>query len=260
MKAIRFQLKGELHSFREPSFHTYHKTLPFPPKTTLCGLFGAALGVSPSEVNDLFLVGSPPRVEVGVVVNNIGGFTNDLWKIKKVKSGKKEEGDKPPSEDAIKFSGNWYYGGVIVREMLFQPIYTVFVRSSDEELLTRLFSSLQNPSWALSLGREDELVRVVNLDWCEVREIGDDVFYESAVLPAEKYLLDIESLKSTQGKARQLHPPLVIRLPLFFQYKEDGEREGKEWLPFLFSASLKIQPKDSRSRGYTDGQYNFQFF
>lgn len=254
MKAIRFHLRGELHSFREPSFHTYHKTLLFPPKTTICGLFGAAMGLSPEEVNSMFLSGSPPPVEVGVVVESIGGYANDLWKIKKVAAGEKN------AEEVVMVDGKSYYGAVIIRELLFQPCYRVFVRSLNEELMRSLFEGLQNPSWALSLGREDELVKVSELAWCEVHELPDNVFYDSVVLPAEKYLIDVESLKTTNGKSKQLQPPLVIKLPLSFEYDQDGVRDGKDWLPFLFSSNIRVRPKDSRSSGYTDGKYVFQFF
>lgn len=254
MKAIRFHLRGELHSFREPSFHTYHKTLPFPPKTTICGLFGAAMGLSPDEVNSIFLSGSPPPIEVGVVVESIGGHANDLWKIKKVATGEKN------SEDVVMMNGKSYYGAVIIRELLFQPCYRVFVRFQREELMMNLFDALQNPSWALSLGREDELVKVSELEWCEVHELLENVFYDAVVLPAEKYLIDAESLKCTNGKSKQLQPPLVTKLPLSFEYDQDGVRTGKDWLPFLYSSSIRLKPKDSRSRGYTDGKYVFQFF
>jgi CRISPR-associated Cas5-like protein len=51
MRFIRIKAKGCLNSFRQPDFHTYHKTFPLPLKTTVGGMIGGALGISPEEVN-----------------------------------------------------------------------------------------------------------------------------------------------------------------------------------------------------------------
>jgi CRISPR-associated protein Cas5 subtype I-B len=253
-RALRFQLRGVFHSFREPNYTVYHRTLPFPPKNTLCGMFGAALGFSPEEVNAKMLEGDPPAVEVAVIADHFGGEASDLWKIKKVAIGEKS------TEDVVLIGDKYYYGAVIVRELLFSPQYTVYVRSADDEMLEQLYHALQNPVWALSLGRDDELVRVVGLEWREISAMEEEVSYERVVLPAEKYTLAMETLQATAGRSKQIQPPLAIKLPTRFLYEEDGEREGRGWLPFVFASGLGIKPVDSRSRAYTDGENHFQFF
>jgi len=65
MKFIRVICFGSMNSFRQPDFHTYHKTLPLPPKTTVAGMIGSALGISPEKVNDEWLKNN--RFQMGIV-------------------------------------------------------------------------------------------------------------------------------------------------------------------------------------------------
>lgn len=253
-RVLKFQLRGIFNSFREPGYTVYHRTLPFPPKTTLCGMFGAALGLSPEEVNTRLLQGKPPGLEVAVIVDQTGGDANDLWKIKKVAIGEKS------TEDVVKIGDKYYFGAVIVREMLFAAQFTIYVRSTDDALLEQLYNAMQNPVWALSLGRDDELVRVIGLEWCEVSELEEAISYERVVLPAEKYTMDMETLKATNGKSKRIQPPLIAKLPTRFLYEENGEREGRDWQPFLFASGIAVKPVNSRARAYTDGENHFQFF
>ncbi|MCO6490514.1 MAG: CRISPR-associated protein Cas5 [Phaeodactylibacter sp.] len=37
-KFIKLKCRGSFNSFRQADFHTYHKTLPLPPKTTVAGM------------------------------------------------------------------------------------------------------------------------------------------------------------------------------------------------------------------------------
>jgi len=248
------RFRGIFNSFRDPTYTVYHRTLPFPPKTTVCGMFGAALGLSPEEVNSQLLEGDPPGLEVAIIVDQVNGKAKDLWKIKKVAIGEKK------TEDVVRIGDKYYYGAVIVREMHFASQFTIYVRSEDASLLERLYCALRNPIWALSLGRDDELVRVLDLEWSDVKKLEEDLSYERVVLPAGKYALDMETLHTTNGKAKKLQPPLVTKLPTRFFYETNGEREGRDWQPFLFASGIAIKPVNSRSKAYTDGENHFQFF
>lgn len=113
-------------------------------------MLGSALGIGPKEVNDDWL--RPSRFQMGVVGKS-GGKANDLWQIRKYESKRIaafNKGEEPSP----------YKTAVIVRELLYQAhflIYLSFLNSSDYDLIQK---ALYNPAWALSLGREDELIKM----------------------------------------------------------------------------------------------------
>jgi CRISPR-associated protein Cas5t len=64
MNFLKVKCIGGFNSYRQPDFHTYHKSLPLPPKTTIAGMLGGALGLSPEEVNENWLLNK--RLQIGV--------------------------------------------------------------------------------------------------------------------------------------------------------------------------------------------------
>ena len=88
IEAAFVRTRGWFASFRDPLAHTYQRTFPLPPPTTLTGLLGAALGVAPEEAD---------RLDVGVSVYRVRTATDmecqrsgralDLWKYRKYKNG-----------------------------------------------------------------------------------------------------------------------------------------------------------------------------
>jgi CRISPR-associated Cas5-like protein len=88
MKALAVQVRAPTASFRRPLDHTYQRTLPLPPPTTVIGLAAAALGISASE---LWKSDSPlGTVRVQTLAQNIPARAADLWTLLKIKSGKME--------------------------------------------------------------------------------------------------------------------------------------------------------------------------
>jgi len=254
-RVIKLQFLGCLNSFRVPEFHTYHKTLLFPPKTTICGMLGAALGYSPQEVNQKLL----PKLKIAILIDAIHGEAKDLWKIKKVTNYSK--GDEN-IEDCVVLGNKSYYGAVLLRELLYQPEYTFYVYSADTELLNKIFHSLQNPQWALSLGREDELVKLKILpEWIEVEEEQEQWFTDT-VLPFDvnkkSYELDPTSIEA-KDRTKRIIPPMIYKLPMAFDYDEDGVRSGNRSQPFTAVFGMKIRPKEN-SLGWVDNRRAFQFF
>lgn len=252
IKAIYFEVAGILNSFRIPDFQTYHKTLLYPPKTTVCGMLGSVLGYSPQEVNDKLI----PQIKIGIIIKDIGGRANDLWKIKKITRYSKGDEKMEGCVVIDKFS---YYGAVIMRELLFRPQYRFYVSSDDSELLLQIRDKLVNPEWALSLGREDELILVHTISSLIDISEQENLYFTNTVLSCDisgNYDLDIASLSgSTQ---RQLLPPVINKLPTGFVY--DGEeRTARELQAFTVVMNIKIKLKDG-SRGYRDGEYTFQMF
>jgi CRISPR-associated protein Cas5t len=241
---------GLLNSFRIPDFQTYHKTLPFPPKTTVCGMIGAALDWSPEEVNDKII----PELDVAININQIDGPVRDLWKIQKII--KKSDPEKP---NAVIIDNHTYYGAVMMRELLYQPHYTIYLKSRNDQFMDLIFKKLQDPEWALSLGHDDELILLKEIIWVEI-EPKKLYQFTNIVLPINisgKYKLDTDSIQSTE-KPLILSPPLIYNIPVRFVYK-DNERKAIEFQTFSVISNIKIlmhEPID----GYREGNNEIVFF
>jgi CRISPR-associated protein Cas5t len=78
MKVLELKVCGPVSSFRRPMDHNYQKTFPLPPPTTLLGLAGAALGLSPEE---MWKEGSKIRyLKCTALADRAPGTAKDLWK------------------------------------------------------------------------------------------------------------------------------------------------------------------------------------
>src|SRR5687767_1420831 len=115
MRFLKIKCSGSFNSFRQPDFHTYHKTLSLPPKTTVAGMLGSALGIGPKEINDNWL--KPNRFQMGVAGKN-NGKANDLWQIRKYESKRIAAYNKGDESSPYKTA-------VIVRELLYQAQFLI---------------------------------------------------------------------------------------------------------------------------------------
>lgn len=248
MKFMRIICSGSLNSFRQPDFHTYHKTLPLPPKTTVAGMIGSALGISPERVNEEWIKNN--RFQMGIVGKN-NGKANDLWQIRKYEN-KQLKAYQEGNESAP------YKTAVIVRELLYSSEFILYLHFEDENDYELVSSKLQNPEWALSLGREDELVLIKEIRQMNLEE-KSNISFCNTVLPIDFTKTPYEIVLSTQNSSGNLldEAPKSIKLPITFSYNDDGAREANEYQQFSFIYNLPIKPKDSR--GFYDEELNYSF-
>ncbi|MDS1032807.1 CRISPR-associated protein Cas5 [Porphyromonadaceae sp. NP-X] len=245
---MRIVCSGSLNSFRQPDFHTYHKTLPLPPKTTVAGMIGSALGISPEKVNEEWIKNN--RFQMGIVGKN-NGKANDLWQIRKYEN-KQLKAYQEGNESAP------YKTAVIVRELLYSSEFILYLHFEDENDYELVSSKLQNPEWALSLGREDELVLIKEIRQMNLEE-KSNISFCNTVLPIDFTKTPYEIVLSTQNSSGNLldEAPKSIKLPITFSYNDDGAREANEYQQFSFIYNLPIKPKDSR--GFYDEELNYSF-
>lgn len=265
MKFLRLKISGCINSFRQPDFHTYHKTLPLPPKTTVAGMLGAALGISPKEVNDKWL--ETNRFKMGII-GNANGKTNDLWQIRKYEGKQisafkkfREEVEKGQSKEEYAVTTP-YKTAVIVRELLYACEFLVYFSFTDDSDYQLIKTHLKNPVWALSLGREDELIKIETVEDVEIEE-KENVFLHNTMLPHnsfnEKYEIDLS--KQRIGGNLLSEAPKIIKLPMTFSQKEGSEaREAMSFQDFTFVSHLPIKPKESKSFFDEELQIAFQIF
>ncbi len=180
MKAIRFELEGLLNSFRIPFFRTYHKTFLAPPKTTVVGML---CNISLKSQKDFFEILDKELIDVSVIIDEINGKTKDLWSYKTLKKGNMGK-------------------SVVRRDKLYQAKYTIYLNIKDEKLFDEVLESLQKPKNTPSLGLDDELVIIKNIeDFTNKLRVNDTNQINSVFLN-----------KSYQYKAfvRELNKPIEL--------------------------------------------------
>lgn len=251
MRFIRIICNGSFNSFRQPDFHTYHKTLPLPPKTTVAGMLGSALGISPSQVNEEWLLNE--RFKMGIIGSS-GGQANDLWQIRKYES-KQIKAFQTGKEGAP------YKTAVIVREILYNSHFTLYLFFEKTDDYDIVISALQSPKWALSLGREDELIKITSIEDLEFSSFKVEHPYRNTVIAGDiaeiNYKLHLESgISGNLLKAA----PKTVNLPVSFVTKTDSEvRNGNDYRKFTYISSL---PVILDNEGYFDKELGnaFQIF
>jgi CRISPR-associated protein Cas5t len=226
---IKIKCIGSLNSFRLPDFHTYHKTLPLPPKPTIAGMLGSAAGLSPEEVNERLLLESN-FFRVGILGKS-RGKANDLWQIRKfdnktITSYKKGEVSTP------------YKTAVIVRELLYDSHFTLYLSFKNASDFDFYFEQLKNPSWALSLGREDELVKVIAISIVSCVKVANQPL-NNTVFIGSKYGLDSSFIKESNGINLLSKAPTISKLPQKFSYK-GGVREAVSFESYVFVDDIPV--------------------
>lgn len=241
MKALHLSVKGLVNSFRLPDHHTFHKTLPLPPKTTIAGLIGAALGVGPDEVNDQWLANN--RFSVAIR-GQYQGLFKDLWQYRKytnkhIAAYEKGEEDFP------------WYTGVTTRELLYALDCQIYIQTTDEPDLTLLQAAFQNPAWALSLGRDDELVHIREVGIIDLEHFSGQPSWSNTVLPFDIFergaKLDTIFLAKQAATDLLVYAPKVVKLPDLFDYNEKGERHPKGYRNYTFIGDMPVKINETMS-------------
>lgn len=213
------EIKSQTASFRNPNFQNFHKTLKLPPPTTIMGLAGAALGLSPLQAQDFF---EKDNFKIGVY-GTFEGICNDTWKYNKLTKDlwKHRSWSKLPHLFKKKKD---IAGGVLIKEYLVGTRFLLAFSCSNKEKLEELFSAFNSPAYALTMGNSDSLALVKSV----IQDLGltksyhvehsmiqGDVVNEVMRLAPEKMEFSIY----------QTAEPMTYDLPIRFEYKSDyGKR------------------------------------
>jgi len=133
-----------------------------------------------------------------------------MWTLLKIRAGKMERSP-------------------YMRELLFFVHY-VLVYGDEEPVLKRLQDAFFDPAYPLSLGREDELALVEEVELVEVAE-GEPRF-SGTVLPGDIRRMPVRLPNLRPGL--RLEPPIVETLPVRFSVDARGLRHPQELRPFSF--------------------------
>jgi len=214
-----------MNSFRDPTTHTYQRTLPLPPVTTLRGVLAAAMDLSPEQADNLPVEVAVARRRQGTkpFLSDQSGRAIDLWKYRKYKGGKFET------------------SSILLRELLYRHDYEIYYRPTGDHLtVTTIAQALSNPAWALALGREDELIRISAVEIVELKDTLVQTFRDTLV-PAD--MRSDARLAERLEPRRHYLPPLVLTLPTRFTYDSRGVRTpaGQRVFSFLDHTAFSLK-------------------
>jgi len=207
MESFCVEIFTQTASFRNPEFQNFHKSLDLPPPTTIIGLAGAAMGMSPRMVQDFF---DETPFKLGVMGYH-EGRANDTWKYNRRTTN-------------MHLYDSLIDGSIIQRELLIHNRFVLSFSSENKDALTALQNAFQNPVFALTMGNSDSLAKVKKVD-------NNVVFKRQSKL---KYCLaagDVvgevirNATENLSFSIYQTTEPITYDLPTRFNYKSDyGKR------------------------------------
>lgn len=217
MKYCIVHIKTQTASFRNPEFQNFHKSFMLPPPTTVIGLAGAALGLSPKKAQDFF---DGKGFEMGIGGTSLGK-AKDLWKYRTLIP------DKPTS--------------VLTREFLFDNNFYFAFGNENEQLINELKNAFDTPQYALTLGNSDSIAKIVKTDivdtTSEKTELNNCLLVGKAI---EQTLV-----KMSAGEAVDIfieyRENMIYDLPIRFEYESDyGVRRVTQREAFTFVGSRMV--------------------
>jgi CRISPR-associated protein Cas5t len=222
MFSFSITAKAITASFRVPETHTFHQTLPLPPKTAIIGMIGAALGKRLDDAHEFV-------EQNNILVSVYGtheGIMKDLWNYRKL-TGKEKKFTPEDIKNRMQYS-------ILIREYLYSNDFIFFFASENPGPLRELQKFFRCPVYALTAGNSDDLLKICNIT--EIREIKSEkiIRFENTVIPGDlsksyKHGIDLKQTPITQT----LFTPQVFLLPTKFEFHGDERRVIKR-KPFTF--------------------------
>jgi CRISPR-associated Cas5-like protein len=231
--ALVVQAVAPVASFRRPLDHTYQRTLPLPPPTTLIGLAGAALGLATEQ---LWRSDSSLReLRVQVLALNQPARATDMWTLLKIKDRKMKRSP-------------------YLRELLFDGRFALLF-SGPNDLLRRLQEAFRRPAYPLSLGREDELIQIEACEQVEYTPASPPYQFFGTILPGDLRMLNA---RPVLREGTTIEAAVVERLPMRFEVEKNGVRNsaGEQTLTLLpYTLQVEIESWDRPVYRWGDRQF-----
>lgn len=230
MPCLIVELACQSCSFRNPEFQNFHKSYELPPPTTIIGLAGAALGLSPKESQDYF----DPDFEFGIS-GSYRGKSNDLWKYQKLK-------------------GKEFISDILTREILFEGHFYIAFASESLSKIEELKGAFEQPVFALTLGNSDGMAKVVNTSITS--EFSDCTELRNCLVEGNVMEEILDQPIGLEFSLRDGVDPLSYEMPVAFHYDTNyGIRRVIKRKEFSFiGAEVYVKGLAKRGVKYNDIQ------
>lgn len=223
MLGLTLNLTGIFSFYRIPYNSLLMDTYQFPPKTTVVGMVGAALGWDEDE-----FLKNIRNFKYGLIIESCGEMLKETAAIYK----RKQAPIYP-----------------ITKKMLHKPAYKVFL-SSNDNLINDAGDALRNPKFVLTLGDSENLFypNHKNPDFVRVMGIREkSVERLKCILPSEVY----NEYPATFSKIKDdFLPPREIKIPVDFT----GGGRNRRFVPMnvFYYSGIELQLKKTIEKGVFD--------
>ena len=225
IELIKIKVHGITNSFRIPFHMTVHDTLILPPKTTIIGMLGAALGYSRANPN---LIALYNNTHIGILGSSKAKYY-DLMTIYKLKP------------EATKSQ--------LQRQINYNNSYTIYIENSKN--LDEIYRAIKNPVYALSLGKAHEIINMSEISKIKKEVIESDyINVSNTIVPFEIDNFDIFEIN--EGS---IVPLVGIQIPLSFSIK-NGYREPENFCKVTEVMNLKLKIKRMGYEAIHDDDYD----
>jgi len=210
----------------------YQPTFWFPPKTTVIGFLGCALGLEPPDLEPLY-----DSLRVGVILESWGGTARDLWGYTKLKGSSKAE------------------TAVVIRELIYRPRYAFYIGAEEMYQLEQLQEALLDPVYPLRFGRGEDLAMLQGKPQViPLSPVEATTWLRWTLLP---YTIQDRacSLEEFDVEPRPRVPPRPSRMPVRCHYDKSWVREAEmAWMTQVFDWGVRPASPDGL---WTDGRHTF---
>jgi CRISPR-associated protein Cas5t len=239
LQAVRLSVHGNFNSFRIGSAIKYHRTYYVPTKTTLIGLLGSALGLEDNKLQNMFT-----SMHTNAILDSYSGHATDLWLITKLKTQGRSE------------------SSPIMREILFEPHYSIYYliyQSINELDIDDIINAFEDPVFALSLGRSDEMIEVkevIGVNLSSTSSNSNEYYFKHTILPFnyKDFFANYERLSPRIGQTFSV--PQVISIPVSFKIEGENIRRPFEYLDVTMVYDLGVRISN-REDCWSDGERKF---
>ena len=229
MKYCVIYIKTQTASFRNPEFQNFHKSFALPPPTTVMGLAGAALGLSPKKAQEFF---DGKGFEMGIAGTSTGK-AKDLWKYRTL------DPSKPTS--------------VLTREFLFDNNFYFAFGNDDEQLVNVIKEAFDTPHYALTLGNSDSIAKIVKTDIIEQLSAENNIKNCLLVGKAIEQTLQKMSAGEAVDIFIEFRENMIYDLPTRFEYESDyGVRRVTKREAFTFVGSRILLAEKQRGIAFAN--------
>jgi len=231
-KAISFEIRAPVMSFRKPRYENYQLSYSIPPKTMIAGMIANAYNHGEKFFYELL-----KDFQYGVVTLDIKGKFKDLWRAIQ---GKGVEG----GERAI-----------FLREKLFYPHYRIYIRSG--KYMENIQEALKNPQNIVYLGLSEELIEIANVQEMVLKQELTDLVDTIIPLNWMDKLLDMEwrsSLRSLKAFFPLQVESMIEDYRVEFKGMTRTKREPEKSIELLVicGGRFKLKDKIKAYRGLED--------
>lgn len=212
MKAIRLELYQNMVNFKKPNSFELKETYPLPPPSTVIGMIHNLCGFEEYKPMDLSIQGE------------YFSKINDLYTVYEFGNQKFS-----PNRHKLETSdGLGITRGVSNIELLVDLKLIIHIRPEDQELLDFIYDSLKEPREYPSLGRREDIARIVSVERIDLARI--DTADIKNISNYKRYI-SLEEIKNLDfDKLGGREPGTVLRLNKDYELVDFGRgRIFRKW-------------------------------